>query len=327
MTEFPSPRRCDLVLGGGGVRGLAHIGVLTALDEAGYDVQRVAGASAGAIVGALAIAGLRPSELRDLFDDLDLRAFALSDVVGRFTARRGIGPLVARLSPQETDPRAWLRGLLEDRGVVTFGDLHIPDADHLPPEQRYRLVVRCLDVVQRRVVRLPWDYHRYGLDPDEQSVVEAVRASMSVPLVYEPVRLGDPDDPSHGLLVDGGLTSGFAVDLLDRHDDRAPRWPTFGVRLLPRPRGNGEPPAGDLAMMRAVVDALRDSSDLLEPHGPCDERRTVRVDVSDIRAFEWSVEDADQLFAEGYEAMRAFLERWDEDAYLEECWSVSARRR
>jgi NTE family protein len=312
-------RACDLVLGGGGVRGLAHIGVLTALEEAGYEVERVAGASAGAVVGAMAVAGVGPDSLRELFDQLDLRAFALSDVVGRFAARRGIGPLVARLSPDDTDPRMWLTQILEDRGVRTFGDLRCEDADHLPPEQRYRLVVRCLDVVQRRVVRLPWDYHRYGLDPDEQSVVEAVRASMSVPLVYDPVPLGDPGDPRHGLLVDGGLTSGFAVDLLDRQDGRAPRWPTFGVRLLPRPRGNGDPPAGDLALMRAVVDALRDASDLLEPHGPCDERRTVRIDVSDVRAFEWSVEDYNQLFDEGHDAMRAFLERWDEGGYLDDC--------
>jgi NTE family protein len=312
-------RACDLVLGGGGVRGLAHIGVLAALEEAGYDVRRVAGASAGAVVGALAVAGVDPHALRRLFHDLDLRAFALSDVVGRFAARRGIGPLVARLSPEDTDPRVWLTQILEDRGVRTFADLRVEDGDHLPAEQRYRLVVRCLDVVQRRVVRLPWDYHRYGLDPDEQSVVEAVRASMSVPLVYDPVPLGDPGDPRHGLLVDGGLTSGFAVDLLDRQDGRPPRWPTFGVRLLPRPRGNGDPPAGDFALMRAVVDALRDASDLLEPQGPCDERRTVRIDVSDVRAFEWGVEDYTRLFDEGHDAMRAFLDRWDENGYLGEC--------
>jgi NTE family protein len=312
-------RACDLVLGGGGVRGLAHIGVLTALEEADYDVRRVAGASAGAIVGALAVAGVGPETLRGLFGELDLRAFALSDVVGRFAARRGIGPLVARLSPEDTDPRVWLTQVLEDRGVRTFADLRIEDGDHLPAEQRYRLVVRCLDVVQRRVVRLPWDYHRYGLDPDEQSVVEAVRASMSVPLVYDPVPLGEPGDPRHGLLVDGGLTSGFAVDLLDRQDGRPPRWPTFGVRLLPRPRGNGDPPAGDLALMRAVVDALRDASDLLEPQGPCDERRTVRIDVSDVRAFEWAVEDYNRLFDEGHDAMCAFLDQWDERRYLGEC--------
>ena len=312
-------RACDLVLGGGGVRGLAHIGVLTALEETGYQVERVAGASAGAVVGALAVAGVGPEALRELFDRLDLRAFALSDVVGRFAARRGIGPLVARLSPEDTDPRVWLTQILEDRGVETFGDLRVDDGEHLPPEQRYRLVVRCLDVVQRRVVRLPWDYHRYGLDPDDQSVVEAVRASMSVPLVYDPVPLGDREDPRHGLLVDGGLTSGFAVDLLDRQDGLPPRWPTFGVRLLPRPRGNGDPPAGDLALMRAVVDALRDSSDLLEPQGPCDERRTVRIDVSDVRAFEWGVDDANRLFDEGYDAMARFLDAWDEHRYLDEC--------
>lgn len=307
---------CDLVLGGGGVRGLAHVGVLGALAEHGYTVQRVAGASAGAIIGALAVAGVQGDALRDRVGELDLRGFALADVVGRFTARRGIGPLLARLGPDAVDPRTWLTDILAGQGIETFADLRTDDG-HLPPSHRYRLVVRCLDVVQRRVVRLPWDYPAYGLDPDEQPVAEAVRASMSVPLVYDPVPLSGPT--AQGLLVDGGLTSGFAVDLLDRPDGRPPRWPTFGVRLLPRPPSRGEPPESDLALMRAVVEALRDTADLAEPHGACDERRTVRVDASRVRAFEWGVDDAESLYEEGRRATRAHLDTWDFDAYRREC--------
>jgi NTE family protein len=315
-----SDARCDLVLGGGGVRGAAHIGALTALEESGYSVVRAAGASAGAIAGAFAVAGVPASTLRERFTELDFTSFIFSDVIGKLVARRGVGRLVERLGPDPTEPLAWLTEILADQGIETFGDLRVRDADVTdPPERRYRLVVRCLDIVQRRVVRLPWDYPRYGLDPDAQSVAEAVMASMSVPMVYDPVHLGADDGQASGLLVDGGLTSGFPVTVLDRQDLRPPRWPTFGIRLLPRPRGNGELPTGRFETMKMIMDALLDSSDLLEPLTACDERRTVRIDVSEVRALDLDAPDERDLFSDGYEAMATFLGGWDWDAYRREC--------
>lgn len=313
-------RRCDLVLGGGGIRGLAHIGALAALEEAGYRPARVAGASAGAIAGAFAVAGVPPVAQRKLFEELDFRSFALADLVGRLTETRGIGGLMGRLAPDRVEPLLWIDEILRGHGVERFGDLRVDDPDaSTSPEHAYRLVVRCLDVVHRRVVRLPWDYSRYGLDPDDQPVAQAVRASISIPLVYEPVPIGGAGEEPAGLLVDGGLTSGFPVSVLDRQDTRPPRWPTFGIRLLPRPDADGRPPRGELGMLRAVFDALRDSSDLMEPLTECDERRTIRVDVSDVRALDFDLDDAADLFEDGRAAVAAFLEGWDWDRYLAEC--------
>ena len=65
MTDSP-PKRIGLALGGGVARGLAHIGVLTALDEAGIQVDLVAGSSAGALAGALYSSGLPLKEVVQL---------------------------------------------------------------------------------------------------------------------------------------------------------------------------------------------------------------------------------------------------------------------
>ena len=307
--------RCDLVLGGGGVRGAAHIGALTALEESGYSVVRSAGASAGAIAGAFAVAGVPATTLRELFDSLDLTRFVFADVLGRLRTRRAVGRLADRWSDDAAEPLTWLTEILADQGIHTFGDLKVADADG-PPERNYRLVVRCLDILQRRVVRLPWDYARYGLDPDAQSVARAVRASMSVPLVYDPVRIGG-EGPT-GLLIDGGLTSGFPVTVLDRQDGVPPRWPTFGIRLLSRAPANGEIPDGGLELARMVMDALLDASDLLEPLTDCDERRTVRIDVSETRQLDLNNEQ-DDMFADGHATMTRFLADWDFDTYLADC--------
>ncbi len=318
-------RRCDLVLGGGGVRGLAHIGAAMSLEEHGFEVVRVAGASAGALMGAFLVAGVPATEAAARFEGLDLRAFALSDVLGRLSTKRAIGGIIDRFTADPVDPLEWIREVLEEGGIATFGDVRLTD-DEIPPELRYRLVVRCLDVVQRRVVRLPWDYDRYGLEPDEQSVAEAIRASMSIPFVYDPVPIGELEAGSGGLLVDGGLTSGFPVSIFDRTDDRPPRWPTFGIRLLAREPPRSELP-DDAATVRMILEALLDASDLLEPLTACDERRTVRIDVSEVGALEVDLGDAEDVVSRGRDAMDAFLAEWDDDAYCAECRQADLTRR
>ncbi len=305
-------RRCDLVLGGGGIRGLAHVGAVLALEDRDIEVVRVAGASAGAIVGAFVVAGVPASEVAGRFAALDFRSFALADIVGRLSSKRAIGGIVDRISKDHIDPLSWIREVLAEADIETFGDLRMAHDDGTP-EGAYRLVVRCLDVVQRRVVRLPWDYPRYGLDPDEQSVAEAVRASMSIPFVYDPVPIGDAEDGSAGLLVDGGLTSGFPVSIFDRRDGEAPRWPTFGIHLLSRAQPQRELPS-DAATARMVIEALLDASDLLEPLTAEDERRTVRIDVSEIGALEVDVGEGRDVVTIGQRAMEAFLDDWDDDA-------------
>jgi NTE family protein len=322
VTGSPTQRRCDLVLGGGGLRGLAHIGALMALDEQSYAVERVAGASAGAVVGALGVSGVPVERIGELFEELDFRSFAMADVWERLSAKRAIKGIVNRLTTERIEPLTWIRDNLAEQGVETFADLRMPEADAgTRLEDSYRLVVRCLDVVNRRVVRLPWDFPRYGLNPDEQPVAQAVLASMSIPFVYSPVPIGTEGGGLRGILVDGGLTSGFPVSILDRRDGREPRWPTFGIRLLSRVTGSDAMPEGDIATARMVLGALLESSDRLEPTNECDERRTIRVDVSDIRALEFDLGSGQRVIEDGYEAMAAFLADWDGDAYARDCRS------
>lgn len=310
----------DLVLGGGGIRGIAHVGALSALDAAGWTPHRVAGASAGAMAGALWVAGAAPAAMRGYLEELDYRGFAFADVVGRLARRPMVGAVVERLSPATVDPLVWFDSLLAEHGVRTWADLRLEGdaADHLPPERRYRLVVRCLDVVHRRVVRLPWDYHLYGLEADEQAVSEAVRASMSVPLVFTPVTIGSGDQA--GLLVDGGLGTAFPVSVFDRADRRPAQRPTFAVRLVPRSRTTGWP-EGDVALVRAVVETMLEAGDQLEPVGSCDERRTIRVDASSVVALDvgMTAEEEDQLFEAGRRATEEFLAGYDHEAWTADC--------
>lgn len=310
----------DLVLGGGGIRGIAHVGALSALEAAGWTPHRVAGASAGAMAGALWVAGASPATMRTYLEELDYRGFAFADVMGRLAKRPMVGSVVERFSSATVDPLVWYDSLLAEHGVRTWADLRLEgeQAEDVPPQRRYKLVVRCLDVVHRRVVRLPWDYDLYGLDADEQPVSEAVRASMSVPVVFDPVKVGEGERA--GLLVDGGLGAAFPASVFDRTDRRPSQRPTFAVRLVPRSRTSGWPD-GDVALLRAVLETMLEAGDQLEAIGSCDERRTIRVDASAVLTLDvrMSAEEEQQLFEEGVAATEAFLDGYDHESWLADC--------
>jgi NTE family protein len=327
MTQ--SSLAADLVLEGGGVLGIGHVGAVSVLENAGYSFPRVAGTSAGSIVGALVAAGMRSSRITDIMAALDYRAFADRSLLDRVPVG---GPLLSLLLDDgvfEGDHlREWLGNLLVDEcGVETFGDLAIDDpSSSLPSERRFRLVVTATDVTRGELVYLPWDYERaYGLDPAGQRVVDAVRASMSIPFFYEPTAVTGSDGSS-STLVDGGVLSNFPIDIFDRTDGRPPRWPTFGVKLLPLlPMDAAKllPIAGlfkhgpvalaaNLAMTTVVG---RDQAHLAKPWV---RSRTMQVDSAGVNPIDFglSAAQATTLFENGRAAATRFLAEWDWEDYL-----------
>jgi NTE family protein len=142
-----------LALGGGGVRGAAHIGVLNGLEKAGYRIQALAGTSAGGIAGAVYAAGYSPEEL--------LAEFTQLDQTNLYARLPGDGPSILGV--------AGINRLLERLlGERTFDELQIP------------LAVTALDLKSKKEVILK-----------QGRVVDAVLATMSMPGVFPPQEYGD----------------------------------------------------------------------------------------------------------------------------------------
>jgi NTE family protein len=312
--------QADLVLEGGGVKGLGLVGAVLELAGAGYTFRRVAGASAGAIVATL-IAALqarnRPvSDLQEILATIDYRKFRSGD--GLIAQAGSALRLLEHQGLYSGDYlRSWLGDRLEEIGVSKFGDLAITD-DRLPPESRYSLVLMVSDITRGISVRLPWQYSEYGLAADDQLLVDAVRASMSIPFFFTPERVhagpavvdGQPVPAQTCTWVDGGLLDNFPVDVfaIDTDNPVPGRWPTIGVKLSargPRPLHDSD---GVIEEAKAILQTLVDNADRYYV-SPADAQRTIFVDHGDVGTTDFGITAPQQamLLANGRAAAQAWL--------------------
>jgi NTE family protein len=143
----------SLALGGGGVKGISHIGVLQCLEGAGYKIGAIAGTSAGSIIGAAYAAGYTPSQLTQKIQQLDQSWL--------FDRTPDDGPSLLGLKGFNK----FLTNLLGNR---TFDDLRIPFS------------CTAVDLKTQKEIVLT-----------RGPVIDAVRASIAVPGIFPPIRSGD----------------------------------------------------------------------------------------------------------------------------------------
>ena len=336
--------RADLALEGGGVKGIGLAGAVLALDEAGYSFPRVAGTSAGAIaaclIAAISKAGKPMSDLRTYLSTLHFAEFMpegkihhfLDHLGGAFQKADDAAILMRRAGLYSGAYLAqWLGPVLGELGVQTFGDLKIDQSADpgmsLPPDRRYRLVVHASDITREQLVRLPWDYSYYGLPRDEQDVVGAVRASMSIPFFFEPVTIqaqeadvdvAMPDgssarqhyDAGAVTWVDGGMLRNFPIGAFDRADGNVARWPTIGVKLSSLQTLFRGTEACDTALSVATR-ALHTMMNEWDRYNieETTAARTIFVDKAGLTAtqFDLTQDQQDRLFTNGVRAATKFV--------------------
>lgn len=163
----PKPAKVALVLGAGASKGFAHVGVIKVLEAQRVPIHLVVGTSAGSFVGGLYACG---------FDGFQLQKMALE---------------------------------LQKDDVV---DLTIPDNGFIRGEKLEQYVNRKVGQVPLERLRIPFRAVATNVQTGEETVFatgntgKAIRASCSVPGVFQPVRIGEKT------YVDGGVVSPVAVD-------------------------------------------------------------------------------------------------------------------
>ena len=183
----PSPRRIGLALGGGGIKGLAHVPMLETFDRLGIRPACLAGTSIGAVFGAMYAAGLDGRWIRRIVRDLligDREGFGalfgkprLLGWMQLFSLHLGEGGLLSSDGFIE-----WLKGVIPAR---RFEDLKIP----------LRIVAADVNASEQVVF-------------ESGDLFDAIRASIALPGIFPPVRLDGR------FLVDGGVVNPVPFDLL-----------------------------------------------------------------------------------------------------------------
>ncbi len=200
--QQPERKKVGLVLSGGGAKGVAHVGVIKVLEEAGIPIDYIAGTSMGSIVGGLYAIGYTSSELDSLFRSqnwIDLLADRVSRNDKLYAERQNDDKYILDVPFSGKEGVKLPAGLLAGQNVLnmlndlTIGYHNVPSFDNLP------VPFACVsyDMVKGR------EYvARSG------SLPTAIRASMAIPGAFTPVQLDSM------ILVDGGVKNNFPVDVV-----------------------------------------------------------------------------------------------------------------
>ncbi len=196
-----------LVLSGGGAKGMAHIGVIRVLEENNIPIDYIAGTSIGAIVGGLYAAGFSPDEMEELFKSDDFYFWSTGKIQEEFRYY---------FKQPEASP-SWLELRLtrkEDKVKL------LPPTNIIPEEQMDFAYMELLastnaacdndfDSLMVPFFCIATDiYNNKPVVLGKGDLGEAIRASMTVPLYFKPIKIDST------LLFDGGIVDNFPTSVM-----------------------------------------------------------------------------------------------------------------
>lgn len=358
----------ELVMEGGGVLGVALIGYNYVLEQMGLRFFSLAGTSAGSI-NALLLAGLgdvtqpKAERLVEILANKNLMDFVdgdgdAQDFVEAIVKKAGMMKMVWKgvqvidnlrddlgLNPGDNFLE-WLSEVLAENGIKTVTDLEksfgkMPETLKIRPGVDRdleglgpRFAVIGADLTTETKVEFPRMAPLYWADPQNVNPAIFVRASMSVPYFFHPLRIDDlpagpqalenwknlagfnGKPPSSVYFVDGGLMSNFPMDVFHKKSV-VPRCPTFGARLgVDRDSANRITSPGNLfgAMFNSIRH-LHDYDFILR--NPDYKLLLEKIDIGQHNWLNFAIEPEAKvdLFVRGAKAAARFLRKFDWKKY------------
>jgi NTE family protein len=168
-------KKIGLALGGGGARGLAHIGVLKVLRQAGIKIDFIAGTSMGALIGAVYALGLDMAEIEKEVISFDKK-----------------------------------------KAIISLFDFGKPGSSILKGDKIYRYIDALLLGKHFSETNIPFKAVATDLETGEEiildkgKIVDAIMASISVPGIFPPVKIGST------YLIDGGVVNPTPIDVVKK---------------------------------------------------------------------------------------------------------------
>ncbi len=168
-------KKIGLALGGGGARGLAHIGVLKVLEEEDIHIDMIAGVSMGAIIGACYATGIS-------IDEIEKEALSMN--------KRKVFSSIMDLSRPS-------KSILKGKKAFRFISKFLSDKTFLETKLSFGVIATDLESGDEVILK-------------RGNIAKAVQASMSVPGIFPPVKIGSK------YLIDGGVVNPTPTDLVKK---------------------------------------------------------------------------------------------------------------
>ena len=223
-------KKIGLTLGGGGARGICHIEFLKVLDEMNLKPSIISGTSIGAIIGAFYASGLSGKEINDILDTIDISKKSTEKETS-LSGKEG-HKLEKLVDEKITDLKEYYKKIdnihkmlnisffkntsfLSGKGVEKFFEENLPVKTF--EELKIPLKIVATDYWEQKQVIF-----------DSGDLIPAIRASMSIPAVFEPVILDDM------VLIDGGITNNLPYDIIQDECDLTIAIDVSGNLSIPR---------------------------------------------------------------------------------------------
>lgn len=279
-------QKIGVVLSGGGASGLAHIGVLKALEENGIPIDCITGTSSGALVGSLYAAGYSPDEIKAMVTDKNFILMASGDVrrEHHFLLREDEAD-AGMVSLSFSKDSILKQSLPTNFTSSTYLDLEMlkylgtASASHGKDFDSLFVPFRCVgsDISKKESIVFK-----------DGNLNAAVRASMTYPFYFYPIRIDNL------LLFDGGLYNNFPADVM--YDQFNPDY-IIGSNVT----YNAEPPTED--------DLIGQLTNMLVSHSnfqlPCEQGMIIEPNT-EISSF--AFDEADKAIQAGYDATMAQMD-------------------
>lgn len=317
--------KIGLVLSGGGAKGAAHIGVIRYIEELGIPIDYVAGTSMGSIVGGLYSMGYTSDEMLEIISNVDWNRI-ISNNVDRekisFKEKNDQGreiihiPFSADKEKDNDDLQSQtFRNSLPD-GIVSgdnllnlFNSLSLGYADSLSFDD---LPVPFLCIATNMI-----NGNADVLDKGE--ITKSIRASMAIPILFDPVRIGE------NIYADGGLVCNFPAEQCKAKGADF----IIGVSMSPGLADDID----DLKSLPSQIKQLKEiitDKDVNTYHEKCD--IMIRPELNGVGMLSFNAESIARITESGYDAARGsedkfreLLETLSESGYVPEAAPSSAK--
>lgn len=287
--------KVGLVLSGGGAKGAAHIGVLKYIEEAGIPIDYIAGTSMGSIVGGMYALGYSSEEILDIINSVDWNRLISNDVERKKISFRKKYekstqiinvPFSFNADNEDVQAKSFSsslpKGLVSGDNLINlFNSLSVGYSDSL-----------SFDDLPIPFICIATNMLNGEADILEDGIfTKSLRASMAIPVLFDPIQIGD------NLYVDGGLVNNFPA----RQCRAMGADYVIGVSMSPGLEENADSLSSLLSQVKQLKEIITDKN-YYEYHQYCD--IFISPDLKGVGMLSFDAESVSRVTRSGYEAAK-----------------------